>query len=461
MSTTALDTLTGKHPTLVRIEHQIAHLLPQAPLRARFAAVLFQQIRLSPALQKCTPASLMAAVVRMAQLQLDPAIPNECWLVPYKTEATFIVGYGGLRKLALRSPEVQDILVDAVHERDTYLSPQTLGAPPTHIRPPGFGPRGKVIGYYAAALLQTEHYRVLEMSKEEVKAHRDRYSRSAQATFWNEGRPDEVGLSNFDKMALKTVLRQLCSPRHLSLSAEVQMALVQEEALYAAPPAARVTANLAPPRAGNGHTAANALFGHDTGLQGVAQEAEFTEETEPTIPDFATQQPQEGPEESDVDHEPPEEEKSSTEGPEPPSLEQITNALPPIWDEKAIRAFWRVRCEHYLVPAPAQLSADARRELWEEAKRITAKQTGKPGGRTFLAQIDAAWQAQGLDAAQIDRAWTATCVRYGVVHPSQLKMSVLPGLLEQARRGTLVEEMQAPQDGEQSEAALEDGDIPF
>jgi recombination protein RecT len=256
-----------KTQSMIRIEQHIAHLLPQTEIRQRFAAVLVQQIRINPALQKCNPDSVLAAIVRMAQLHLDPAIPNECWLVPYKSEASFIVGYGGLRKLALRSPEVKDILVSAVHEHDTYESPNTPTELPLHRRPGSFRPRGRAIGYYAAALLRVGHWRVIEMSREEVKSHRDRYSKAAQSTFWAEGKPDEEGLSNFDKMALKTVLRQLCSPRHLTLTADAQTALAQEEVLYDA--RFRPVEERPVRRVGNGHQAANDIFGGDVGLIGV------------------------------------------------------------------------------------------------------------------------------------------------------------------------------------------------
>jgi phage RecT family recombinase len=237
------------------IAAHVADFLPQEAMRSRFAAVLANQVRSIGDLQKCTQESVLFAVAKIAQLQLDPAIPNEAWLVSYynkqkgQHEAQCLIGYGGLRKLALRSPDVQDIFCAAVHDNDEYESPATPTQLPTHRRPAKFRPRGKAIGYYAAALLTSGHWRVIEMSREEVKAHRDLYSRSAQSQFWNEGKPDHEGLTNFDKMALKTVMRQLCSARNLSLTAELAMAEQQEDAyieMAQAPEPARTTPMLTP-----------------------------------------------------------------------------------------------------------------------------------------------------------------------------------------------------------------------
>jgi recombinational DNA repair protein RecT len=142
------------------------------------------------------------------------------------------VGYGGLRKLVLRNPEVQDVFAQVVCQNDTYRPAESPVSLPIHRLPEGFTPRGRAIGYYAAAYLRTGFWRVVTMSKAEVMAHRDRYAQGAKSSFWADNHLDKEGLTNFDKMAMKTCLRQLCSPRHLSLDADVSEALTAEEAIY-------------------------------------------------------------------------------------------------------------------------------------------------------------------------------------------------------------------------------------
>jgi phage RecT family recombinase len=205
----------------------------------RLHAVVWQQIRTSEPLQACTTDSIYTAVHRMASLGLDPSVPNEAWLVAYKNEATLITGFGGLRKLALQSPDVVDVWAEAVHENDVYESNGPVQRP-LHKLPPKFAPRGRPIGYYACAALRSGLDRVVEMSIDEVRKHRDRYSRAAQSQFWEEttftaqGQIQRKG--SFDQMAKKTVLRQLCHPRNLSLTPAAQAALRAEDVLLPQPP---------------------------------------------------------------------------------------------------------------------------------------------------------------------------------------------------------------------------------
>lgn len=198
----------------------------------RFLVVALNQMRKVPQLATCTKESILDGLVRMARLDLDPSIPGEVYLVPYQKEASLIIGYGGLRKLVLRCPDVVDVFAQAVCENDHYQPAESPIALPTHRLPEAFKPRGRAMGYYAAAFLRSGFWRVIAMSRAEVVAHRDRYAASAKSTFWADNHPDKEGLTNFDKMGMKTCLRQLCSPRSLSLTAEVADALETEQTLY-------------------------------------------------------------------------------------------------------------------------------------------------------------------------------------------------------------------------------------
>lgn len=226
------DVAVREHELQVKVTQEVLALVSSPRAAEIMSVVILNQFRKTPKLWQCSQESLMDAVARIARLRLDPAIPNEVWLIPYGTDATLLYGYGGLRKLALRSPEVRDIFAQVVCVNDTYHPAENPISLPVHKLPEGFQPRGRAIGYYAAALLTCGTYRVVSMSKAEVAAHRDRYSAAARSQFWAENRPDLAGLTNFDKMALKTVLRQLCSARHLSLDADVAEALAAESVLY-------------------------------------------------------------------------------------------------------------------------------------------------------------------------------------------------------------------------------------
>jgi recombinational DNA repair protein RecT len=192
---------------------------------------ILNQARRVPDLHRCTPESLAFGIMRLASLRLNPAIPNECWLIPRKGQAEPQYGYGGLRKLVLRSPEVIDCFSREVCVNDVFASPVTPVSLPTHQIPP-FLPRGRVIGYYNVIQKHNGNWLTLMMSVAEVLAHRDRYAqqdRNGQyGSAWSNSHPDKEGLTNQDRMGLKTVLRMNCSPRNVSLEADVWDAIKSE-----------------------------------------------------------------------------------------------------------------------------------------------------------------------------------------------------------------------------------------
>jgi hypothetical protein len=192
--------------------------------------------------------------MRLASLGLNPAIPNECWLIPRKGIAEPQYGYGGLRKLVLRSAEVIDCFSREVCANDLFEAPESLIVLPLHrIKP--FVPRGRVVGYYNVLQKHNGNWLTLMMSVAEVEAHRDRYAQKDRegkyGPSWSQARPDKEGLTNFDKMGLKTVLRMNCNPRDVTLEAEVWAAL-QSDILPQRPPALTHAQHAALPQGGTG-----------------------------------------------------------------------------------------------------------------------------------------------------------------------------------------------------------------
>jgi phage RecT family recombinase len=191
--------------------------------------------RKAPDLHRCSPESIQYAVVRIASLHLNPALPNEVTIIPRGGKAEPQYGYGGLRKLVLRSPDVVDCFAREVRVNDTFAPPPTPVALPVHQLPGGFEPRGRVIGYYAVAQMRNGNWRYWPMSVAEVEKHRDQYAQKNQKgdffVSWSRGMVDREGLSGFDKMGMKTCLRMLCNPRDFSLEPEVYEAIKAEESL--------------------------------------------------------------------------------------------------------------------------------------------------------------------------------------------------------------------------------------
>jgi phage RecT family recombinase len=211
-----------------------------------FTTEVFNQARKVPDLHHCTIETIRFHLLRVAQLRLNPALPNEVFFIPrnnkqpdgqWAKELSIQYGYGGLRKLVMRSPEVLDCLTKEVCANDVFEPPSTPVALPHHHLPGAFKPRGRVIGYYAAAQVKGGNWRTIMMSVAEVESHAKRYGGEKLGPAWNKGdRPNlDEGLCSFDKMALKTCLRMLCNGRDVPLTADITQALTLEEVASTAP----------------------------------------------------------------------------------------------------------------------------------------------------------------------------------------------------------------------------------
>lgn len=80
-------------------------------------------VRLNPQLHECTAESLLAALLLSAQVGLEPGPLGYVYLVPYKTECTWILGYTGILELARRSGRVAGLASEIVWDCDEYVPP--------------------------------------------------------------------------------------------------------------------------------------------------------------------------------------------------------------------------------------------------------------------------------------------------------------------------------------------------
>ena len=111
------------------------------------------------------------AVMQAVQLGLEPGLLGHCYILPYKREATFIIGYKGMIDLARRSGHIQSIYAHAVHENDEFE--YELGLHPNwsisrHME------RGAFIGAYAVAHFKDGGYQMEFMPKSEIEKRRKR-----------------------------------------------------------------------------------------------------------------------------------------------------------------------------------------------------------------------------------------------------------------------------------------------
>lgn len=163
---------------------------------AYIASVLIA-IANNDALQACTPSSVVKSAMRAATLRLtcDPSV-GEAYLVPFKGQATLVIGYKGLRTMALRTGKYRYMNVSPIYEGEEIVEDRLTGMHSLSGNRTGKA----VIGYLLYFELVTGFRKSFYMTTEEILAHAQRYSRGFS-------RQDSAWKTNFPEMARKTVLR--------------------------------------------------------------------------------------------------------------------------------------------------------------------------------------------------------------------------------------------------------------
>lgn len=206
------------------------------------------EVKKTPALAKCSVASVMRCVMEAARLGLQPGgALGQFYIVPYGAEATPIVGYRGLITLARRSGKIRRLEAHVVYEADEFRV--RFGTDPglTHI-PSMKAERGDIVAAYMVVQMEGESIQVEVMTREDIIAIRDR-SRASKNGPW---------VTDFAEMCRKTVVRRGCKylPMDTEESAPLQRAMeldaddfepmVPSQPERKAPPSLRSALNLEP-----------------------------------------------------------------------------------------------------------------------------------------------------------------------------------------------------------------------
>lgn len=138
---------------------------------ARFQRIVCTQIQQTPKLAQCDPASFFSALLKCAQLGLEPD-GRTAYLIPYGNTCQLIVGYQGKIELAMRSGVLKSINAYAVRKGDVFrwvngdIHHEVDWADQT--------PDREVIAVYAVAKLRDDAYICEVMSRAETEAIRKR-----------------------------------------------------------------------------------------------------------------------------------------------------------------------------------------------------------------------------------------------------------------------------------------------
>lgn len=152
-------------------------------------------------LAKADPATVIGAAAQAAMLDLPiNQSLGFAYIVPYGSEAQFQLGYKGYIQLAQRTGKYIDIGSATVYEGEIIVKNRLLGKFE-------FGERtsDKVIGYLAYFRLTSGFEKMIFIELDKMIAHAKKYSKNYK------GGIDKWGLTDFNTMAEKTVLKQLLS----------------------------------------------------------------------------------------------------------------------------------------------------------------------------------------------------------------------------------------------------------
>ncbi len=191
---------------------RIEDVAPKHLSADRLMRVALMTISRTPRLAECTPHSLLNAFMTATQLGLEVGgVLGEAYLVPYKAEATFILGYRGMINLARRSGQIISIEAQVVREGDVFdfeygLEMRFKHQPKAEIDAP-------ITHAWALARFRDGGHQLDVMTIRDVEAIRKR-SRAGTSGPW---------VTDFAEMAKKTVVRRLC--KYLPLSPEIYDAI--------------------------------------------------------------------------------------------------------------------------------------------------------------------------------------------------------------------------------------------
>lgn len=187
-----------------------------------FVASIIDLYNTDTYLQMCQPKEVVMEALKAASLKLP--INKQlgfAYIVPYKAQGryvpTFQLGYKGYIQLAMRTGAYKYINADVVYEGELIKYDKLTGEIEID---PSCRVSDKKVGYFAFLETLNGFRKTLYMTIEEVEAHAKKYSKSY-------GGKNSPWTTDFDAMALKTVLRLLLS-KYGIMSIEMQQAFINE-----------------------------------------------------------------------------------------------------------------------------------------------------------------------------------------------------------------------------------------
>jgi recombination protein RecT len=188
-----------------------------------FTAQVANALRSVPELWECSTETVLGSALRCAQLGMAPNDgTNRAWILPYKGQATFQLGYGGVMELARRA--VPGLRFDGrpVYPNDQFDLDYGKAEPLTHRPAMALGlPRGgDAIAWYVRATYPDGTVQVHALDRDAVEYHRS-FSKQPNGQMWTK---------SYDAAALKSTVTDM--RRWLPSSAQLAAGLASDGVAY-------------------------------------------------------------------------------------------------------------------------------------------------------------------------------------------------------------------------------------
>lgn len=168
-----LKTISGFSNTIVNYRNTIGKFLnPRYGITPEdFIETCIRAVKENPKLLQCDPKSLFGAVLLSAEVGLKPNTSlQHSFIIPYKGQAKFQIGYKGLIEIMYRNPRVKQITARAVFENDVF--DYGYGLVPYLNHKPARKDKGQLECVYATCLVDNEPVFVV-VEKAELDAIRN------------------------------------------------------------------------------------------------------------------------------------------------------------------------------------------------------------------------------------------------------------------------------------------------
>lgn len=194
------DLPTSIPAIIEKFRPELIKVLPDFMTADRLIRVLVSQMRTVKGLNECTWVSLLKCFMQTAELGLEPGSAlGLTYLIPYKKEATLIIGYQGMLEMVRRTGLMTTIEAHTVYKGDEFTYEFGDESYINHKPGPNYGKEDEDIthAYMVAKMTDGGVHREV-MTRAEIDKIRERSKASGNGPW----------VTDFGQMAKKTVIRR-------------------------------------------------------------------------------------------------------------------------------------------------------------------------------------------------------------------------------------------------------------